>query len=150
MGGEHKPFVSYRTQAKKEIKGLKPWCRDETLEKIKAFEARTKNCKRISPDDFTELRNLIIEESEWAFEKSVIEAFPHCVVCPVPPYNEIWYKKDNSLRYIDDQMDWLKANFPATVYNAFPVSASGKYKFCCYNVYFKNANDAMLFKLSRI
>ena len=150
LGTGFSPLHNYTYWAKKEFKTLKPWCRDETAKKIKEIEGRTKNLRRLDKEAVEEIRQLLIDESEWAFEEAVIKKFPYVVVCPVPPPDEIWSRQQPSLEYIDRQIAWLKERHGPTTYIAFPTSASGKHKECARNVYFKKANDALMFKLSCI
>lgn len=95
---------------------------------------------------FERLRDLLKEEMEYQFEQE-IKDYP--VVVKIPA---VRFKVDSGLSspspLFEEIESWLLANVPVGEYIAFPTNASGKYKDCIFNVYFKHPSWATYFKVS--
>lgn len=120
-----------------------PWARPETIKEIKEIQEGMRTNRTDGYSMYERLRKLLIDESEWKFEQE-IQDYPFVIECPVPQVNSAMFD------YINSHITWLGKMFPKDSYLAFPDSAAGKHKTCCRNVYFKNASDAVLFKITRL
>lgn len=96
-----------------------------------------------------ELQNAIVEQSEWDFEQQIIP-FPYVVEVPKAKFLDKKYRLNKTGEpspKFNELESWLAKNIPADEYLAFPSTAAGKHKDCCFNVYFKTLNWATYFKV---
>ena len=84
-------------------------------------------------------RNLIIGEAEYAFSLKIVD-YPHVVAM------ESYVDLNDFCDLIDRADSWLKDRNIDCI--AFDTNAVGKYKELSNAVLFRNADDAMMFKLT--
>lgn len=89
--------------------------------------------------DYARHRSLLIDEAEWSFGL-VIAEYPHVVA--MSSYLDL----GEFCNFIDKASTWLKDQNIDCI--AFDTNAVGKYKELSNAVLFRNADDAMLFKLT--
>jgi hypothetical protein len=95
------------------------------------------------------MREILIEQGEYDFEQE-IKDFPVVIQMPESAFTKAKYKLNTTgdpSPVFKVAEDWLRANVPSDEYLAFPNTACGKYKKCCFNVYFKSATWATYFKI---
>jgi hypothetical protein len=94
------------------------------------------------------LKSALDEQGEYDFEQEIL---PYPVVVELPPKHfELGThrgKGGDPSPLFGLAEEWLKAHVPADEYLAFPGSACGQYKKCCFNVYFKTHQWATYFKV---
>ena len=124
-----------------EMSDLSIFANPEFLEKaqriIKAFEMPDAN----GWDLYNQLKSLIEQQSEWDFEQEVKD---HPYGVEVKGLG----KEDFAANHEENTLAWLKANVAKADYIFMPRNATGKYKDKWNWCYFRNHQDAVLFKLT--
>jgi hypothetical protein len=96
------------------------------------------------------MHQYLISMCEKAFEKQ-IENFKIEVHCPEIRRLYILHNNVEMFEWIEKVHLWLSETFESDSYLAFPMeNAFGKYKNCSNSVFFKNASDAIIFKITWI